>query len=70
MPGLLVTHWAVETNAATRLTMATFDLLRTDPAQACRGVAARHAGLPGRHFRPDERLSGALAPFEMVGEGR
>ena len=28
---LLVSHWAVDSQAATRLTIATFDRLKTDP---------------------------------------
>jgi len=38
---LLVTHWAVESASATRLTTATFDILRSDPKAGRAGALQR-----------------------------
>ena len=58
---LLVSHWAVESNAATRLTTTTFDILQIRPEARPRGGAtACHARLYERRHGPAERLSGDL----------
>ncbi|MBR1208884.1 MULTISPECIES: CHAT domain-containing tetratricopeptide repeat protein [unclassified Bradyrhizobium] len=67
---LLVSHWSVESRAATRLTTATFDLLRADPKLG-RAEALRRAMLA---YLADTSLSinsypALWAPFEIVGEG-
>ena len=41
---LLVSHWAVESNAAMRLTTSTFDILKSDPALGRAERCALHSG--------------------------
>ncbi len=67
---LLVSHWAVESKAATRLTTATFDLLRTDPKLG-RAEALRRAMLAylADTSTPMNAYPALWAPFEIVGEG-
>jgi CHAT domain-containing protein len=67
---LLVSHWAVETNAATRLTTATFDLLRADPKLG-RAEALRRSMLAylADTSTPINAYPALWAPFEIVGEG-
>ncbi|HTO64693.1 MAG TPA: CHAT domain-containing tetratricopeptide repeat protein [Bradyrhizobium sp.] len=67
---LLVTHWAVASEAATRLTTSTFDLLKADPSLS-RAEALRQAMLAYL----DDKSSGKNAypalwgPFALIGEG-
>jgi tetratricopeptide (TPR) repeat protein/CHAT domain-containing protein len=67
---LLVSHWAVDSNAATRLTTATFDLLRSDPKLG-RAEALRRSMLAylGDTSVPRNAYPALWAPFEIVGEG-
>jgi CHAT domain-containing protein/tetratricopeptide (TPR) repeat protein len=67
---LLVSHWAVESRAATRLTTATFDLLRADPKLG-RAEALRRAMLAylADTSTPMNAYPALWAPFEIVGEG-
>jgi CHAT domain-containing protein len=67
---LLVSHWAVESKAATRLTTATFDLLRTDPKLG-RAEALRRTMLAylADTSIPMNAYPALWAPFEIVGEG-
>jgi CHAT domain-containing protein len=67
---LLVSHWAVESDAATRLTTTTFDLLRSDPKLG-RAEALRRAMLAylGDTSVPRNAYPALWAPFEIVGEG-
>jgi CHAT domain-containing protein len=67
---LLVTHWSVDSNAATRLTTTTFAYLRADPALG-RAEALRHAMLDYMNdtSQPRNAYPAFWAPFEVVGEG-
>ncbi len=58
---LLVSHWAVDSEAATRLTIATFDRLKSDP-KIGRAEALRQAmlGYLNDASSPQKRLSGVL----------
>jgi CHAT domain-containing protein len=67
---LLVSHWAVESNAATRLTTTTFDILKNDPklgrAEALRrAMLAYMSDASGSH----NAYPAFWAPFVVVGEG-
>jgi CHAT domain-containing protein/tetratricopeptide (TPR) repeat protein len=67
---LLVSHWAVASNAATRLTTSTFDILKADPSLG-RAEALRHAMLAYMNDKaePLNAYPAFWAPFEIVGEG-
>jgi CHAT domain-containing protein/Flp pilus assembly protein TadD len=67
---LLVSHWSVDSRAATQLTTATFDLLRADPKLG-RAEALRHAMLAylADTSIPRNAYPALWAPFEIVGEG-
>jgi S1-C subfamily serine protease/CHAT domain-containing protein/tetratricopeptide (TPR) repeat protein len=67
---LLVSHWSVDSNAATRLTTTTFDYLKADPTVG-RAEALRRAMLAYMNDASDPRNSypAYWAPFELVGEG-
>src|SRR5262249_45082956 len=67
---LLVSHWAVESDAATRLTTSTFDLLAADPALG-RAEALRRAMLAymSDTANPQNAYPALWAPFVVVGEG-
>jgi CHAT domain-containing protein/tetratricopeptide (TPR) repeat protein len=67
---LLVSHWSVDSNAATRLTTATFDLMRADPTLR-RAEALRRTMLAymAETDNPANAYPALWAPFEIVGEG-
>lgn len=68
---LLVTHWAVDSAAATRLTTATFDTLKAQPGLG-RSAALRQAMLDflGDASSPRNAYPAIWAPFALIGEGR
>jgi CHAT domain-containing protein len=67
---LLVSHWAVDSEAATRLTTATFDILKANPtigrAEALRRAILAYLNDPSKPYNAYPALWG---PFEIVGEG-
>jgi CHAT domain-containing protein/Tfp pilus assembly protein PilF len=67
---LLVSHWSVESNAATRITTATFDFLKSDPKLG-RADALRRAMLAYLNDRssPHTAYPAFWAPFALIGEG-
>jgi CHAT domain-containing protein/tetratricopeptide (TPR) repeat protein len=67
---LLVSHWAVDSTAATRLTTSTFDILTKDPAIG-RAEALRRAMLAYMNDNSEERAAypAYWGPFSVVGEG-
>jgi CHAT domain-containing protein len=67
---LLVTHWAVDSAAATRLTISTFDRLKVDPKLG-RAEALRQAMLAYLADTSSARnASPAIwGPFALIGEG-
>ena len=67
---LLVSHWAVDSNAAMRLTTSTFDILKSDPALG-RAEALRSAMLTYMNDKsnPLNAYPAFWGPFALVGEG-
>jgi CHAT domain-containing protein len=67
---LLVSHWAVESNAAMRLTTSTFDIMKSDPTLG-RAEASRRAMLAYMNDATDplNAYPALWAPFVVVGEG-
>ena len=67
---LLVSHWAVDSNAATRLTTSPFDILKADPKLG-RAEALRRAMRSYMEDKTDPRNAypALWGPFEVVGEG-
>ena len=67
---LLVSHWAVESNAAMRLTTSTFDIIKSHPTLG-RAEALRRAMLAYLNDTSDPRNAypAMWAPFVIVGEG-
>jgi CHAT domain-containing protein len=67
---LLVTHWAVDSAAATRLTTSTFDLLKAEPKLG-RAEALRRAMLTylDDASSPRNAYPALWGPFALIGEG-
>jgi CHAT domain-containing protein/Tfp pilus assembly protein PilF len=67
---LLVTHWAVVSEAATRLTISTFDRLKADP-KIGRAEALRQAMLAYLNdtSSPQNAYPAFWGPFALIGEG-
>jgi CHAT domain-containing protein/Tfp pilus assembly protein PilF len=67
---LLVSHWAVASDAATRVTIATFDVLKADPklgrAEAMRRAMLAYLNDPAQ---PRNAYPAIWGPFSIVGEG-
>ena len=68
---LLVSHWPVESNAATLLTTGMFDALKADP-DISRSEALRRSmmKLAANDNKPHYAHPAFWAPFVVVGEGR
>jgi CHAT domain-containing protein len=67
---LLVSHWAVDSEAATRLTTSTFDILKADP-KIGRAEALRRAmlGYLNDASSPKNAYPAFWGPFALIGEG-
>jgi len=67
---LLVTHWSVDSNAATQLSTATFDILKGDPTLG-RAEGLRRAMLAYLNNVSDPRNAypALWGPFSIIGEG-
>jgi CHAT domain-containing protein len=66
---LLVSHWTVESDAAMKLTIATFEALSKDPSIG-RAEALRRAMLAYLAASSDDNSNPAYwGPFSVVGEG-
>ncbi|HKS19754.1 MAG TPA: CHAT domain-containing tetratricopeptide repeat protein [Bradyrhizobium sp.] len=67
---LLVTHWSVDSGAATRLTTSTFEHLKSDP-KIGRAEALRQAmlGYLNDTSAPRNAYPGFWGPFALIGEG-
>lgn len=67
---LLVSHWAVDSEAAARLTISTFDLLKNEPGMG-RAEALRRAMLSylDDPSAPRNAYPAMWAPFALIGEG-
>jgi CHAT domain-containing protein/Tfp pilus assembly protein PilF len=67
---LLVSHWAVSSEAATRLTISTFDRLKSNPKMG-RAEALRQAmlGYLNDTSSPNNAYPAFWGPFALIGEG-
>jgi CHAT domain-containing protein len=67
---LLVSHWSVDSEAATRLTTSTFAMMKTDP-KLRRAAALRTAMLAYMNDKgnPLNAYPAFWGPFSIIGEG-
>jgi CHAT domain-containing protein len=67
---LLVSHWSVDSEAATQLTTSTFDIMKSDP-EIGRAEALRQAMLTYMNDKssPVSAYPGYWGPFSVIGEG-
>ena len=67
---LLVSHWSIDTQAATRLTTSTFAIMKSDPRLG-RAEALRNAMLAYMNDKgsPLNAYPAFWAPFSIIGEG-
>jgi CHAT domain-containing protein len=67
---LLVSHWAVDSEATTRLTTSTFETLKSDPKLG-RAAALRRAMLDclNDQSSPQNAYPAFWGPFSIIGEG-
>jgi CHAT domain-containing protein len=67
---LLVSHWSVDSDAATRITTATFDILKADPTLG-RAEALRRSMLAyiNDTSQPENAYPALWGPFSIIGEG-
>jgi CHAT domain-containing protein/tetratricopeptide (TPR) repeat protein len=67
---LLVSHWVVDSHAATRLTTSTFEILKSDPKLG-RAEALRRAMLAflSDSSDPGNAYPGLWGPFAIIGDG-
>ncbi len=67
---LLVSHWAVDSEAATRLTTSTFEILKSNPSigrsEALRRAMIRYLNDPSS---PKNAYPALWGPFALIGEG-
>ncbi len=70
LTALLVSHWAVDSEAATQLIISTFDIIKSDPRLG-RAEALRRAMLALMNDKTDplNAYPALWAPFVVVGEG-
>jgi CHAT domain-containing protein len=68
---LLVSHWTVASDSATRLTISTFEILTKDPTIS-RAEALRQAMLAYLSDKSEDRNAypAYWGPFSLIGEGR
>jgi CHAT domain-containing protein/tetratricopeptide (TPR) repeat protein len=67
---LLVSHWSLDSEAATQLTTSTFDIMKSDPGIG-RAEALRQAMLAYMNDKssPVSAYPGYWGPFSVIGEG-
>jgi CHAT domain-containing protein len=67
---ILVSHWAVDSQAAVKLTTGAFAALATDPANGRADALRRAMTTLIKQGEPHEAHPASWAPFVLVGEGR
>jgi CHAT domain-containing protein len=67
---ILVSHWAVDSQATVKLTTGAFAALAADPASGRADALRRAMTTLIKHGEPHEAHPASWAPFVLVGEGR